>query len=177
MTSEPIYRVRIEKNVRIPMRDGIRLAADLFRPDADGRFPALVEYIPYRKDDMTAPRHGPHLYFAARGYVGVRLDVRGTGASEGANTDEYPLVEQLDGYDAIEWIAAQPWCDGQVAMFGTSYGGFTALQVALHRPPHLKAIVPMYATDDRYTDDCHYVGGVLRMYYDVGLYATRMVAL
>lgn len=176
MTSGPSYRTRIEKNVRIPMRDGVRLAADLFRPEVGGRFPAVVEYIPYRKDDMTVPRHGAHLYLAERGYVGVRLDVRGTGASEGANTDEYPLVEQLDGYDAIEWIAQQPWCDGQVAMFGTSYGGFTALQVALHRPPHLKAIVPMYATDDRYTDDCHYVGGLLRMYYDVGFYATRMVA-
>jgi putative CocE/NonD family hydrolase len=173
---EPLLPTRLERNVRIPMRDGVRLAADLFRPDAPGRFPALVEYIPYRKDDMTVARHGPHLYFAERGYVGVRLDVRGTGASEGVNTDEYPLVEQQDGYDAIEWLAAQPWCDGNVAMFGTSYGGFTALQVALHRPPHLKAIVPMYATDDRYTDDCHYLGGLLRMYYDVGFYATRMVA-
>jgi hypothetical protein len=176
VTSQPIYRTRVERNVRIPMRDGVRLAADLFRPDADGPFPAVLEYLPYRKDDMTVPRHAIHLYLAERGYVGVRLDVRGTGASEGANSDEYPPVEQQDGYDAVEWIAEQPWCDGQVAMFGTSYGGFTALQVALHRPPHLKAIVPMYATDDRYTDDCHYVGGLSRMYYDVGFYATRMVA-
>ncbi len=158
------------------MRDGVRLAADLFRPDAAGAFPALVEYHPYRKDDMSVPRNGPHHYFAERGYVSVRLDVRGTGASEGVTTDEYPLQEQLDGYDAIEWIARQPWCDGQVAMFGSSYSGFTALQVALHRPPHLKTIIPIYATDDRYTDDCHYVGGALRMYYDVGFYATRMVA-
>jgi putative CocE/NonD family hydrolase len=176
VSTEPTCATRIERNVRIPMRDGVRLAADLFRPDTEGRFPALVEYIPYRKDDMTVPRHGPHLYFAERGYVGVRLDVRGTGASEGVNTDEYPPVEQEDGYDAVEWLAAQPWCDGNVAMFGSSYGGFTALQVALHRPPHLKAIVPIYATDDRYTDDCHYSGGLLRMYYDVGFYATRMTA-
>ena len=83
MTSEPSYPTRIEKNVRIPMRDGVRLAADLYRPDTDGAWPDLIEYIPYRKDDMTAPRHGPHVYFAERGYVGVRLDVRGTGASEG----------------------------------------------------------------------------------------------
>ena len=176
VTSEATYRTRIQKNVRIPMRDGVRLAADLFRPDAEGAFPALVEYHPYRKDDMSVPRNGPHLYFAERGYVSVRLDVRGTGASEGVNADEYPLQEQLDGYDAIEWIARQPWCDGNVGMFGSSYSGFTALQVALHRPPHLKAIVPIYATDDRYTDDCHYVGGLLRMYYDIGFYATRMVA-
>ncbi|HYB71819.1 MAG TPA: CocE/NonD family hydrolase [Candidatus Sulfotelmatobacter sp.] len=158
------------------MRDGVRLAADLFRPDAAGSFPALVEYHPYRKDDMSVPRNGPHRFFAERGYVSVRLDVRGTGASEGVNTDEYPLQEQLDGYDAIEWIAGQSWCDGSVGMFGSSYSGFTALQVALHRPPHLKTIIPIYATDDRYTDDCHYVGGCLRMYYDIGFYATRMVA-
>jgi len=158
------------------MRDGVRLAGDLFLPDAEGAFPALVEYHPYRKDDMSVPRNGPHMFFAERGYVSGRLDVRGTGASEGANTDEYPLQEQLDGYDAIEWIARQPWCDGNVGMFGSSYSGFTALQVAMHRPPHLKAIVPIYATDDRYTDDCHYVGGCLRMYYDIGFYATRMVA-
>jgi len=168
--------MRIERNVRVPMRDGARLAADLFRPDAAGPLPAVVEYHPYRKDDMSVPRNGPHHYFAEHGYVSVRLDVRGTGASEGTTTDEYPLQEQLDGYDAIEWIARQPWCDGNVAMFGSSYSGFTALQVALHRPPHLKAIVPIYATDDRYSDDCHYVGGALRMYYDVGFYATRMVA-
>jgi putative CocE/NonD family hydrolase len=176
MTSDPAYKARVVKNVRIPMRDGVRLAADLFRPDAEGPFPALVEYHPYRKDDMSVPRNGPHVFFAERGYVSVRLDVRGTGASEGVNTDEYPLREQLDGYDAIEWIAGQTWCDGNVGMFGSSYSGFTALQVALHRPPHLKTIVPIYATDDRYADDCHYVGGCLRMYYDIGFYATRMVA-
>ena len=176
MSFDPPHRVRVRKNLRIPMRDGIRLAADLFRPDAEGAFPAVIEYHPYRKDDMSVPRNGPHLYFAERGYVSIRLDVRGTGASEGVNTDEYPIQEQLDGYDAIEWIAEQPWCDGNVAMFGSSYSGFTALQVAMHRPPHLKAIVPIYATDDRYTDDCHYVGGCLRMYYDIGFYATRMIA-
>lgn len=158
------------------MRDGVRLAADLFRPDAEGAFPALIEYHPYRKDDMSVPRNGALRYFAEHGYVSVRLDVRGTGASEGVNTDEYLPQEQLDGYDAVEWIAQQPWCDGNVGMFGSSYSGFTALQVAMRRPPHLKAIVPIYATDDRYTDDCHYVGGCLRMYYDIGFYATRMVA-
>ena len=84
--------------------------------------------------------------------------------------------EQVDGYDAIEWIAAQPWCDGHVNMMGISYGGFTALQVATHQPPHLTSIIPVDFTDDRYTDDCHYRGGLLRMYYDVGWYGTRMVA-
>src|SRR5262245_22510856 len=155
----PHYKVRIERNVLIPTRDGTRLAADLIRPDADGRFPAIIEYIPYRKDDLTQGGYDAHYYFAERGFVGVRLDVRGTGSSEGVNTDEYMPIEQRDGYDAVEWCAKQPWSNGRVGMFGTSYGGFTCIQVAMHRPPHLKAIVPMYATDDRYTDDCHYTPG------------------
>jgi uncharacterized protein len=100
--------------------------------------------------------------------------VRGTGGSEGVNTDEYMPQEQEDGYDAVEWLAKQPWSTGNVGMFGSSYGGFTAVQVAMHRPPHLKAIAPMYATDDRYTDDCHYTpGGNMRMYYDVAPAAVR----
>jgi putative CocE/NonD family hydrolase len=104
--------------------------------------------------------------------------VRGTGSSEGVNTDEYMAIEQQDGFDAVEWCAQQPWSNGRVGMFGTSYGGFTCIQVAMHRPPHLKAIVPMYATDDRYTDDCHYTpGGNMRMYYDVGTYGGSMVAM
>jgi putative CocE/NonD family hydrolase len=87
-------------------------------------------------------------------------------------------VEQTDGYDAIEWLAGQPYANGRVGMWGTSYGGFTSIQVAMHRPPHLKAIVPLYATDDRYTDDCHYTpGGSMRMYYDVGTYGGNMVAM
>ena len=92
------------------------------------------------------------------------------------NTDEYVLQEQLDGYDAIEWLAAQPFCDGHVNQMGISYGGFTSLQVATHAPPHLTSIIPMYFTDDRYTDDCHYRGGHLRKYYDVGHYGNFMIA-
>src|SRR5262245_61842426 len=174
----PKYKVRVERHVQIPTRDGTRLSADLIRPDRDGRFPAIIEYIPYRKDDLTQGGYDAHHYFAERGFVGVRLDVRGTGTSEGVNTDEYMPIEQTDGFDAVEWLAKQPWCNGNVGMFGTSYGGFTCIQVAMHRPPHLKAIAPMYATDDRYTDDCHYTpGGNMRMYYDVGTYGGSMVAM
>jgi putative CocE/NonD family hydrolase len=174
----PKYKVRVERHVQVPMRDGIKLSADLIRPDADGRFPAIIEYIPYRKDDLTQGGYDAHYYFAERGFIGVRLDVRGTGSSEGINTDEYMPVEQKDGFDAVEWCAKQPWSNGRVGMFGTSYGGFTCIQVAMHRPPHLKAIVPMYATDDRYTDDCHYTpGGNMRIYYDVGTYGGSMVAM
>jgi len=175
---EPKYKVRIQRNVMIPMRDGTRLSADLIRPEAEGRFPALIEYHPYRKDDGSRGGHNVHYYLAERGFVGVRLDVRGTGGSEGINTDEYVPQEQQDGYDAVEWVAVQSWSNGNVGMFGTSYGGFTSIQVAMQQPPHLKAIAPMYATDDRYTDDCHYTpGGSMRMYYDVGTYGGSMVAM
>lgn len=172
------YAVRVERNRPIPMRDGKKLAADFLRPDAEGRFPVILEYIPYRKDDVSRGAFDALHYFAERGFVAVRLDVRGTGGSEGFNTDEYVAQEQADGIDAVEWLGTQPWCNGNVGMFGTSYGGFTCVQVAMHRPPHLKAIVPMYATDDRYTDDCHYTpGGNMRMYYDVGTYGGSMVAM
>src|SRR5262245_46046735 len=175
---KPRYKVRLERNVQMPTRDGTKLSADLIRPDADGRFPAIIEYIPYRKDDLTQGGYDAHYYFAERGFIGVRLDVRGTGSSEGVNTDEYMPVEQKDAFDAVEWCAKQLWSNGRLGMFGTSYGGCTCIQVAMHRPPHLKAIVPMYATDDRYTDDCHYTpGGSMRMYYDVGTYGGSMVAI
>ena len=119
MTGTARYNVRVERNVAVPVRDGTKLMADLTRPDQDGRFPAILEYLPYRKDDVSQP-DGTHHYFAERGFIGVRLDVRGTGGSDGVNTDEYVLQEQEDGYDAIEWCAKQPWCNGNVGMFGTS---------------------------------------------------------
>jgi putative CocE/NonD family hydrolase len=172
------YNVRIERNVRIPMRDGVSLSADLICPDSDGQFPMIMEYHPYRKDDVSRGGFDAHWYFAERGFIGVRLDARGTGSSEGINTDEYRPIEQRDGFDAIEWLAKQPYSNGNIGMFGTSYGGFTAIQVAMQQPPHLKAIVPIYATDDRYTDDCHYTrGGNMRMYYDVGTYGGSMVGM
>ncbi len=172
--STPRFGVRVTRSVRIPVRDGVRLAATLYRPDAEGRYPALLESVPYRKDDLYWAQDGPHYYFAARGYVGVRLDVRGTGSSEGVSTDEYSEAEQRDAVDVIAWLAAQPWCTGAVGMFGISYGGFTALQAATHAPPALRAIIPMHASDDRYTDDCHYGGGCLRD-YDTGRYGNRML--
>src|SRR5262245_35072030 len=174
-TNEPRFGVRVRRDVRIPMRDGIRLAATLYMPDAPGRSPDLLESLPYRKDDLYWAEASPlHFYFAARGYVGVRLDVRGTGSSEGVSTDEYTEVEQQDTVEAIAWLAAQPWCTGAVGMFGISYGGFTSLQAATHAPPALRAIIPMHASDDRYTDDCHYGGGCLRD-YDTGRYGNRML--
>jgi len=165
MPDTPLYLVEIRYNVRIPVRDGLELSANLFMPvprKPDEKFPALLEMIPYRKDDWRyIADHQRMTYFAQRGYMGCRLDIRGTGSSPGLALDEYTRAETQDGYDAVEWLAAQPWCNGNVGMWGISYGGFTAIQVATLQPPHLKAIVPMYATDDRYTDDVHYLGGCL----------------
>ena len=152
------------------MPDGATLAADIFLPDAPGRYPVVMEYLPYRKNDTTWQGYFGHRYFAERGYGAIRVEVRGTGDSDGIALDEYSPQEQLDGVAAIAWLAEQPWSTGAVGMFGTSYGGFNSLQVAMHRPPALKAICPMYFTDNRYTDDCHYKGVTLHMLYDVGTY-------
>jgi hypothetical protein len=176
----PHYEVQIHHHVRITMRDGVALSANLWLPvpRAPGEtFPAILEMIPYRKDDW---RYNSDLarmtYFAQRGFAGCRLDVRGTGSSGGLARDEYTPEETQDGYEAVEWLAAQPWCNGNVGMWGISYGGFTAIQVAALQPPHLKAIIPMYATDDRYLCDVHYYGGCLTM-SDLAQYAVGMVAM
>ena len=171
------------------MRDGLELSANLWVPLAAAsppagptsepapRVPVILEMIPYRKDDWRASGDASRgAWWAARGYGFCRVDVRGTGSSPGIARDEYTIEETMDGYDAVEWLAAQPWCDGKVAMWGISYGGFTAIQVAMLRPPHLRAIVPMYATDDRYTDDVHYVGGAVTA-SELSQYAVSMVGM
>ena len=118
-----------------------------------------------------------HRVLAARGIVAARVDVRGSGSSGGTATDEYSEDELRDGVDVIAWLAAQPWSNGRVGMFGSSYGGFNSLQVAMRRPPALKAICPMYFTDNRYTDDCHYKGGSMQMLFDVATYGLSMVSM
>lgn len=164
-------------HIAIPTRDGTRLAAALFRPVVHDPVPVVVEYTPYRKDDLrAATRDFGHFYLAERGVASVQLDVRGTGGSEGVVSDEYQYPqEQQDGYDAVEWLAHQPWCNGKAGMWGTSYAGFTALQVAQLQPPSLGAIAPIYATDDRYTDDMHFRGGALNGWNVIGPYALGMV--
>lgn len=145
------------ENVFIALSDGTRLAARLWLPAMPMRpAPALLEYIPYRKRDGTRWRDEPmHSYFATCGYAAVRVDMRGSGDSDGLLDDEYLRLEQDDGLEVIAWIAAQDWCDGAVAMIGKSWGGFNALQIAARRPPALKAIIPVCFTDDRYADDVH----------------------
>ena len=146
------------------MRDGTRLAARIWLPeDAEqNKVPAILEYLPYRKRDGTYERDAlTHPYLAGHGYAGVRVDIRGSGESDGLLWDEYAQQEQDDAMEVIAWLAAQPWCSGAVGMMGISWGGFNALQVAARRPPALKAIVTICSTDDRYRDDVHYMGGAL----------------
>ena len=156
--------VRVMEHTLIPLRDGTRLAARIWLPDdAEQRpVPAILEYLPYRKRDGTYERDAlTHPYLAGHGYAGVRVDIRGSGESDGLLFDEYAKQEQDDGVEVIEWLAAQPWCSGAVGMMGISWGGFNALQIAARRPPALKAIVSLCSTDDRYADDAHYMGGTL----------------
>ena len=158
------HQVREIEHLWIPVADGVRLSARIWLPaDAEANpVPAILEYIPYRKRDLMRGRDEPmHRWFAGHGYAAVRLDVRGSGESEGVLTDEYTQAELDDGLKAIAWISAQPWCSGAVGMMGKSWGGFNALQIAAMRPPALKAIVTVCSTDDRYADDVHWMGGQL----------------
>jgi uncharacterized protein len=164
------------REVRIAMDDGVRLAATLYLPERTPA-PCLLEALPYRKDDVTlsyAPEYERLL--DEFGYAVCRVDLRGTGSSDGIATDEYPVREQDDLVAVIGWLADQAWCTGRVGMFGTSYSGFNSIQVAMRRPPALRAIVPIYATDDRYTDDVHFMGGARRL-LDLVDYPSYMVAM
>jgi len=158
------FAVREIETAWIPMPDGVRLAARIWLPETadDQPIPAVLEYLPYRRGDGTAISDAiNYVYLAGHGVAGVRIDIRGTGDSDGLITDEYSEQELSDGVAAIAWIAAQPWCSGKVGMWGYSWGGFNSLQVAARRPPALKAIMTLYAADDRFSDDCHFMGGCL----------------
>jgi predicted acyl esterase len=152
------------EDVWLTMADGVSLAATLYLPDTAAPQPCLLEALPYRKDDLTSSY--AETYERLRdefGYAVCRLDLRGTGSSGGDATDEYPAAEQRDLHEVIAWLSEQAWCNGNVGMFGTSYSGFNSLQMACERPPALKAVCAIYATDDRWTDDVHWRGGALRL--------------
>jgi predicted acyl esterase len=161
----PRYRPDLLAHVRraddwIPLADGTRLSVRLWRPTGEERVPVVLEYLPYRKGDATSLRDETmHPYLAAHGYACARVDIRGTGESEGFLADEYTPQEQADALEVIEWLAAQPWSSGRVAMYGKSWGGFNGLQVAAHAPPALGAVISVFSTDDRYETDIHYLGG------------------
>lgn len=153
---------RIIETQWIPLSDGTRLAARIWMPESAGKSPcpAILEYLPYQRRDGTSQRDdSTYPTFAAAGYVGVRVDLRGSGDSEGVFDDEYSPRELSDAVEVIDWIAKQPWCSGKVGMMGISWGGFNSLQVAALRPPALKAVIALSTTVDRFNDDIHYKGG------------------
>jgi len=164
--SQPQYGIRMEEQwIRMP--DGVRLAADLYMPDgamADERFPVLLEYLPYRKTEARSRNHALYSYFVERGYVVARVDIRGTGNSEGRLIPyEYSDIEQDDGEVVIDWLSKQGWSNGNVGMFGISWGGFNSIQMAVRNPPALKAIIAVDATEDLYQDDVHYMDGIMHL--------------
>jgi putative CocE/NonD family hydrolase len=158
------HEVHEIENTWIPMRDGVKLAARIWMP-ANARqhpVPAIWNYCPYFARLFTRPDDDAIFpYYASHGYACVRVDIRGSGDSQGQPLDEYVKQEQDDGVEVIAWIASQPWCSGAVGMEGISWSGFNSLQVAARRPPALKAIITLCSTDDRYTDDAHYKGGCI----------------
>jgi hypothetical protein len=174
MTTVPIREI---ENTWITLNDGTRLAARLWLPANAEHVPvpAILEFLPYRKNEGTALRDSAmHPYVAGHGYACVRVDMRGSGDSDGLLYDEYLQQELDDAVEVIAWLAGQPWCSGSVGMMGISWGGFNALQVAALRPPALKAIITLCSTDDRYADDVHYMGGCID--YDMLPWASAMLA-
>ncbi|MEQ9488284.1 MAG: CocE/NonD family hydrolase [Alphaproteobacteria bacterium] len=158
------HDIEMMEHVLIPLSDGVNLSARIWLPKdaAENPVPAILEYIPYRKRDAKAERDAlTHPYFAGHGYAALRVDLRGSGDSDGVLLGEYLKQEQDDALEVISWIASQPWCSGNVGMIGISWGGFNGLQVAARKPPELKAVISLCSTDDRYADDIHTMGGCL----------------
>ena len=152
----------IDEDVGIRLSDNTRLSARMWRPSTPPPWPAILEYHPYPKRYTTAHRDEiAHGWFAAAGYASVRVDMRGSGDSEGHCSDEYTEQERLDALEVIGWLAAQPWCTGTVGMYGLSWGAFNALQLAAIAPPALKAVAVAGGTDDRFMEDVHRLGGCL----------------
>ena len=164
--SPPDYQLKMQQ-AWITLPDGVRLAADLFMPaggSQDQVFPVLLEYLPYRKDESRARNHELYSYFVERGYVVARVDIRGTGNSEGRLIPyEYSDRELDDGEAVIDWLSRQTWSNGNVGMFGISWGGFNSIQMAVRNPPALKAFIAVNATEDLYQDDVHYMDGIIHM--------------
>ena len=164
--SAPSYEIGLQE-AWIPLPDGVRLAADLFVPTGGApgeRFAVLLEYLPYRKAESRDRNDALYSYFVRRGYVVARVDIRGTGNSEGRLIEyEYSDQEQLDGEVVIDWLSKQPFSSGSVGMFGISWGGFNSIHMAMRNPPALKAIVAVDATDDLYQDDVHFIDGIMHV--------------
>ena len=155
------------EEVWIEMPDGVRLAADIYASKnraEDELQPVLLEYLPYRKTEARSGSLSLYSYFIERGYVVARVDIRGTGNSEGRLIPhEYSDIEQEDGEVVIDWLSRQPWSNGNVGMFGISWGGFNSIQMAVRNPPALKAIIAVDATEDLFQDDVHYMDGIMHL--------------
>lgn len=168
--------MRVERNVLIPLRDGVEVAADLFLPDGDEPVPAVFSYYPYRKDDYIGAFAGSAIeYFAHHGYASLLIDFRGLGSSGGTAWDAMDAREAEDGHDIVEWLAAQDWCDGNVGIWGISYGGIMSFKTAAEHPAHLKAMVPIMGSLDIY-HDWFYPGGCFNA-LGASTWAGSMVAL
>jgi putative CocE/NonD family hydrolase len=172
LVSQPKYEVVLEEDVMVPMRDGVRLCVDIYRPKGQGKYPALVPVSQYGKDTQKLPTNpeyqpsdyvrgtgghecGEQSYFVPRGYAMVISDLRGVGRSEG----DYNLYWAKDAYDLIEWVAQQPWCDGNIGCTGMSAFAICQYMIAAEQPPHLKAIFPFEGLTDWYRQH-YYVGGI-----------------
>ncbi|MDB5107136.1 MAG: putative Hydrolase CocE/NonD family protein [Candidatus Binatus sp.] len=177
MAADKLHEIEIERNLLIPLRDGAELSADLYRPAGKGSFPTLMSFYPYHKDDFIgAMNEAPRRYFAARGYAHLLIDFRGLGGSSGIAWEAMDRGEGRDGAEAVEWAAAQRWCDGNVGMWGISYGGISSLKTAAENPPHLKAIAPIQGSADIYHDYI-YPGGCRTMLGGYGAWGSFMLAM
>ena len=179
--SKPQYKVTVEKDVFIEMRDGVKVAVDIYRPDAPGEFPALYASSPYQKDLYYLPpvptfhmRETNKIeWFVERGYCYINHDIRGSGKSVDGQWRWHSLEEQRDHYDVIEWIAAQPWCTGKVGMIGESYYAWTQWMAAAQAPPHLACIVPFDGGADMYRDVAYH-GGIIATGFPAGWHITEL---
>jgi uncharacterized protein len=164
--SPAVYGIELQE-AWIPMPDGVRLAADLYAPTGGRtgeRFPVLLEYLPYRKTESRGYSYSLYSYFVRRGYLVARVDIRGTGNSEGRLVPhEYSDQENRDGDSVIAWLSKQPFSTGKVGMFGISWGGFNSIHMAMRSPPALEAILAVDATDDLYQDDVHFMDGMMHV--------------
>jgi putative CocE/NonD family hydrolase len=172
----PVHGMIVQKDVDVPVRDGARLKADVFRPDDGGRFPAILNLGPYQKDKLWVPpetleeKPNPYmnwetvnpLWWVPQGYAAVRVDGRGSGKSPG-QCEPWSLAESIDFFDAIEWAAAQPWCNRNVGLSGISYFAINQWFAANHQPPSLKAIIPWEGFADLYRDALFH-GGILSLF-------------
>jgi predicted acyl esterase len=171
--------VKLDENIYVTMRDGIKIAVDVFRPETKGRYPALLSMSPYIKEIQQQPPELTHDieagatdFFVPRGYVHVVVQMRGTGFSQG-QYDFLDSKQQQDGYDLVEWAAQQPWCNGNVGMLGDSYFSMIQYLVAAQQPPHLKCIVPLDGCTDVYRNFC-YRGGLFHSWF-LGMWGTELI--